>query len=77
VVQVSLYLERMKQGQGVPKIAPKMMNPQSRLGIYLLHGALNIASKPGIRDLAARFFASEPDAPDLARYQGLADTVIG
>lgn len=61
----------VKQGQGVPKIAPKMMNPQSRLGIYLLHGALNIASKPGIRDLAAKFFATEPNAPDLARYQEL------
>lgn len=77
---VAAYEEAMrpmvKQGQGVPKIAPKMMNPQSRLGIYLLHGALNIASKPGIRDLAAKFFASEPDAPDLARYRGLDDTVI-
>jgi 2-polyprenyl-6-methoxyphenol hydroxylase-like FAD-dependent oxidoreductase len=67
------YEEAMRpmvtQGQGVPKIAPKMMNPHSRLGISLLHGVLNIASKPGIRGIANKFFASEPDAPDLSRYQ--------
>ncbi len=65
----------VKQSQDVPKIAPKMLNPQSRLGIYLLHGALSIASKPGIRDLAAKFFASEPKAPDLAKYVDLESRV--
>lgn len=61
----------VKQGQGVPKLAPRLMNPHSRLGISLLHGVLNIASKPAIRDIAVRMFASEPDAPDLSRYRGL------
>ncbi len=61
----------VKQGQGVPKLAPRLMNPHSRLGISLLHGVLNIASKPAIRDIAARMFASQPDAPDLSRYRGL------
>lgn len=55
-------------GQGVPKIAPKMMNPHSRFGIYLLHGALSVASKPAIRNLATRLFARKPSAPDLSRY---------
>ncbi|WP_458094217.1 FAD-dependent monooxygenase [Roseomonas sp. WA12] len=57
-----------EEGQGVPKIGPRMMNPQSRLGIHLLHGALNVASKPPIRDLTAKLFAREPKSPDLSRY---------
>jgi 2-polyprenyl-6-methoxyphenol hydroxylase-like FAD-dependent oxidoreductase len=58
----------VRQAQGVPKIGPRMMHPQSRLGIRLLHGALAVASKPGLRDLAGRLFAREPKAPDLSRY---------
>ncbi|MCD7109421.1 FAD-dependent monooxygenase [Rhizobium sp. DKSPLA3] len=58
----------VEKGQGVPKIAPRMMNPHSRLGINLLHNALNIASKPIIRGLATKLFASEPDGPDLSHY---------
>jgi 2-polyprenyl-6-methoxyphenol hydroxylase-like FAD-dependent oxidoreductase len=58
----------VEEGQGVPKIGPRMMNPHSRLGIHLLHGALNIASKPAIRDLATRLFAREPKSPDLSGY---------
>lgn len=61
----------VKQGQGVPKIAPRMMNPHSKLGIHLLHGVLNVASKPGLRNIAAKLFAGEPDAPDLSRYDQL------
>lgn len=58
----------VQQAQGVPKIGPRMMNPQSRLGTRLLHGALSVASKPGLRDLAGRLFARESKAPDLSRY---------
>ncbi len=61
----------VKKGQGVPKIAPRMMNPHSRLGINLLHNVLNIVSQPMIRGLAAKLFASEPDGPDLSRYDAL------
>lgn len=57
-------------GQGVPKIGPRMMNPHSRLGIHLLHGALSIASRPAIRDMAAKLFAREPESPDLSCYAG-------
>ena len=71
----SAYEEAMRpmveKGQGVPKIAPRMMNPHSRLGINLLHSVLNIASKPAIRGLAAKLFVSEPDGPDLSRYDVL------
>ena len=61
----------VEKGQGVPKIAPRMMNPHSRLGINLLHTVLNIASKPVIRGVANKLFASEPDGPDLSRYDEL------
>lgn len=71
----SAYEEAMRpmveKGQGVPKIAPRMMNPHSRLGINLLHTVLNIASKPVIRGVANKLFASEPDGPDLSRYDEL------
>ncbi|RYF12122.1 MAG: FAD-binding monooxygenase [Oxalobacteraceae bacterium] len=69
---LAAYEEAMRpmveDGQGVPKIAPKIMNPHSRLGIRLLHGALSIASKPLIRNRATKLFAREPKEPDLSRY---------
>jgi len=43
-----------------------MTPPQSRLGINLLHNVLKISSKPSIRSLAVKLFASEPDGPDLS-----------
>lgn len=58
----------VESGQGVPKIGPRLMNPDSKLAIHLLHGALNIASKPLFRGLAAKLFASPPPSPDLSRY---------
>ncbi len=61
----------VKQGQGVPKIAPRIMNPHSKLGIHLLHGVLSVASRPALRNIAAKLFASEPDAPDLSNYESV------
>ncbi|MEA3537019.1 FAD-dependent monooxygenase [Rhizobium sp. CC-YZS058] len=58
----------VEDGQGVPKIAPRLMHPRSRLGIHLLHGALDVASKPLVRDTAARLFAGQPKSPDLSAY---------
>jgi 2-polyprenyl-6-methoxyphenol hydroxylase-like FAD-dependent oxidoreductase len=58
----------VKKGQGVPKLAPRMMNPHSQLGISVLHKVLNLASKPTIRNLAAKLFASEPKGPNLSHY---------
>lgn len=62
----------VEEGQGVPKFGPKMMNPQSRLGIHLLHGVLNIATKPTIRGIASKLFAREPKAPNLSPYPTVA-----
>lgn len=62
----------VEEGQGVPKLAPKLANPKSRLGIRLLHGALRIASTPALRRAAGRLFSRPPKAPDLAVYDGAA-----
>jgi len=58
----------VEDGQGVPKIGPRLMNPDSRPGIRLLHAALNVAARPAVRGLAARLFSREPRAPDLSVY---------
>ncbi|WP_312795785.1 FAD-dependent monooxygenase [Tianweitania sp.] len=58
----------VEEGQGVPKIGPRLMNPQSRLGIGLLHTALKIASQPALRKNAGKLFSREPTAPDLSPY---------
>lgn len=58
----------VEKGQGVPKLAPRLMNPHSRLGIAMLHGALKIASTSPLQGLAARLFSSPPDAPDISVY---------
>lgn len=58
----------VEQGQDVPKIGPRLMNPHTRLGIHLLHGALKVASQPPLVSLAQKLFSKPPKAPDLSRY---------
>ncbi|MCC0808140.1 FAD-binding monooxygenase [Methylobacterium sp. W2] len=60
----------VEQGQGVPKIAPKLANPKTRLGIRLLHGALRIASTRFVRRVFGTLFSRPPRAPDLSAYDG-------
>lgn len=59
--------------QGIPKLAPRLMNPHSQLGIHLLHGALDLASRPPFRDMMTKLFATPPEGPDLSRYDHLFD----
>lgn len=61
------------EAQGVPKIGPKMMNPRSKLGIHILHGVLNVASKPPLRNAFSKVFAREPKAPHLSLYSTYKD----
>ncbi len=61
------------EAAGVPRIAPRIMHPNSRLGIHLLHGALRLASQPRLRGLSARFFTQRGPEPDLSRYDGLTE----
>ncbi|MBD8678588.1 tryptophan-rich sensory protein [Sphingomonas sp. CFBP 13720] len=58
----------VEDGQGVPKIAPRIMNPQSRTGIRLLHGALALASRPVVRGVTGKLFGGGGKEPDLSRY---------
>jgi len=52
----------------VPKIMPRLANPHSRLGIVLLHGALNLASRPTVRRLAGKMFGGRSRDVDLSQY---------
>ncbi|MET0208723.1 MAG: hypothetical protein ABW220_06750, partial [Burkholderiaceae bacterium] len=61
----------VEHGQGVPKIAPRLMNPHTRLGIHLLHGALKLASQPSIQGLTSKLFSRDLEEPDLSRYPPL------
>jgi 2-polyprenyl-6-methoxyphenol hydroxylase-like FAD-dependent oxidoreductase len=58
----------VENGQGVPKFGTRLMHPRSNLGIQLLHGTLNIASKPAVRNLGAKLLSNQPKSPDLSRY---------
>jgi 2-polyprenyl-6-methoxyphenol hydroxylase-like FAD-dependent oxidoreductase/tryptophan-rich sensory protein len=58
----------VEDAQGVPKIAPRLANPQSRMGIALLHRALNLASRPTIRGITGKLFGGHSKDVDLSRY---------
>ena len=58
----------VKQTQGVPKIAPRLMHPRTRVGIRLLHAALRLSTWPAVVKAATRLFARPPVQPDLSRY---------
>jgi tryptophan-rich sensory protein len=58
----------VEDAQGVPKIAPRLMNPHSRLGIRLLHGALSVASRPAVRGITGKLFGGSTKEPDLSQY---------
>jgi 2-polyprenyl-6-methoxyphenol hydroxylase-like FAD-dependent oxidoreductase/tryptophan-rich sensory protein len=58
----------VEDAQGVPKLAPRLANPHSRLGIRLLHGALSLASRPAVRGVAGKLFGGRSKDVDLTRY---------
>ncbi len=58
----------VEDAQGVPKIAPRLANPQSRWGIRLLHGVLNVASRPTVRSVSDTLFGGRSKDVDLSRY---------
>lgn len=58
----------VEDAQGVPKIAPRLANPHSQLGIRLLHGVLNLASRAAVRGVASKLFDGRPKDVDLSRY---------
>jgi 2-polyprenyl-6-methoxyphenol hydroxylase-like FAD-dependent oxidoreductase/tryptophan-rich sensory protein len=58
----------VEDAQSVPKLAPRLANPRSRLGIRLLHGALGLASRPAVRNVAGKLFGGRSKDVDLSRY---------
>lgn len=58
----------VEYGQGIPKIGPRLMHPQTRLGIRLLHGMLGLASLDPVRNLSAKMFSGPGKEVDLFRY---------
>lgn len=58
----------VEDAQGVPKIAPRLANPHSRLGVRLLHTVLNAASRPAVRGVAGKLFGGGSKDVDLSRY---------
>jgi len=57
-----------KQAQGVPKIGPRVLNPHSAIGIGMLHALLRIATRPRVRNFAARLFTRQSDGPRIPHY---------
>lgn len=58
------------QAQGIPKLVPALMNPETRTGITVLHAALKVASWPPLAARAAKLLVRPPREPDLMRYCG-------
>ncbi len=61
----------VEKGQGVPKIAPKMLQPQTRFGVALQRAVLRVASTPGVKQLAVKVFATSADDIDLPEYEAV------
>ena len=54
------------RGQGVPKIAPRIMQPRTRIGVFALHSLLRLLTRPAVLRLASRFSgADRSDGPAL------------
>lgn len=63
----------VKEGQGVPKIVPRLLWPHSRAEISVLHGTLRLAATPALRKLFAAALvrdAEEVRLPDYAAAGG-------
>ncbi|WP_225411375.1 FAD-dependent monooxygenase [Stigmatella hybrida] len=58
----------VEQAQDVPKLGPRIAQPQTRAGIALQQGALHLASKPGISRLAGKLLSPPSDKIDLPDY---------
>lgn len=56
------------EGQDVPKIAPKMLQPKTRLAVALQHVILRVAAAPGIKQIATKLLMPKADEIDLPDY---------
>ncbi|WNG51966.1 FAD-binding monooxygenase [Archangium minus] len=58
----------VEQAQDVPKLGPRIAQPQTRLGIALQRAVLNLATKPGLRELAGKLLEPPAEKIDLPDY---------
>lgn len=56
------------QAQGVPKFAPRLASPHSRVAIALGHAVLRLATAPVFKKLLGKFLSPKADAIDLPDY---------
>lgn len=59
----------VKEGQGVPKIVPRMLWPHTRAGLRLLRGAMRTAARPMIRKTFANLFLRDSQKLELPDYE--------
>ncbi|MCD9096785.1 FAD-dependent monooxygenase [Luteimonas fraxinea] len=64
------------QGQGVPKIVPRLMNPQSETAVRILHGVLGLATSAPVRSATAKLSDRDLKGPDLSRYAARLETRV-
>ncbi len=57
-----------KEGQGLPKIVPRLLWPHSEIGLALLRVAMRVASTPPLRQLVMHGFARDSKGIDLPDY---------
>lgn len=71
-VALAAYEQAMRpmveDAQAIPKIAPRLANPHSRIGIRSLHAALSVTSRPAVRGIAGKLFGGRSKDADLSRY---------
>ena len=66
----------VKQAQSVPKFAPRLASPHSRMGIALGHAVLRLATAPGFKTLFGKLLSPKDDAIELPCYDGARITKI-
>lgn len=59
----------VNQAQSVPKFAPRLASPHSRLGIALGHAVLRLATAPGFKTVFGKILSPKADAIELPRYE--------
>lgn len=59
----------VEEGQGTPKIVPRLMWPHSRFGISMLRGALQLAGSDFAQKTIIRHFSRDSNKFDLPEYQ--------
>lgn len=58
----------VKEGQGLPKIVPRLLWPHSQAGLALLRGALTLTNIPLIHKAIDNGFARDSDSIVLPAY---------